>query len=86
MKNIGSQTERRKKNDAHFGEIVPSLVELLIVGVAMVSTPSVIGLKYPLLEAIVVVRVPDAGRAHVESVCRWRIRFLVAGKSLCTLL
>ena len=41
-----------------FGIVVPSLVALLIVGVAMVSTPSLIGLKYPLLEAIVIVGVP----------------------------
>ncbi len=41
-----------------FGIIIPSLVALLIVGVAMVSTPSLIGLKYPLLEAIVIVGVP----------------------------
>ena len=47
-----------KINDVLFGVVIPSLVALLIVGVAMVSTPSLIGLKYPLLEAIVVVGVP----------------------------
>ncbi|MCW4047673.1 MAG: hypothetical protein NWE99_08975 [Candidatus Bathyarchaeota archaeon] len=41
-----------------FGIVIPSLVALLIIGVAMVSTPSLIGLKYPLLEAIVIVGVP----------------------------
>jgi hypothetical protein len=47
-----------KVNDLLFGIVVPSLVALLIVGVAMISTPSLIGLKYPLLEAIVIVGVP----------------------------
>jgi hypothetical protein len=47
-----------KVADVLFGVVVPSLVALLIIGVAMVSTPSLIGLKYPLLEAIVVVGVP----------------------------
>jgi len=47
-----------KFSDIVYGVVVPSLVALLIVGVAMVSTPSLIGLKYPLLEAIVVVGVP----------------------------
>jgi len=47
-----------KLADVLFGIVVPSLVALLIIGVAMVSTPSLIGLKYPLLEAIVIVGVP----------------------------
>lgn len=47
-----------KINDVLFGVVIPSLVALLIIGVAMVSTSSLIGLKYPLLEAIVVVGVP----------------------------
>lgn len=47
-----------KINDVLFGVVIPSLVALLIVGVAMISTPSLIGLKYPLLEAIVIVGVP----------------------------
>jgi len=47
-----------KIRDLLFGVVVPSLVALLIVGVAMISTPSLIGLKYPLLEAIVIVGVP----------------------------
>jgi len=41
-----------------FGIFVPSLVALLIISVGVVSTPSLIGLKYPLLEAIVIVGVP----------------------------
>jgi hypothetical protein len=47
-----------KFSDIVYGVVVPSLVALLIIGVAMVSTPSLIGLKYPLLEAIIVVGVP----------------------------
>jgi hypothetical protein len=47
-----------KLNELVFGIVVPSLVALLIVGIAMISTPSLIGLKYPLLEAIVIVGVP----------------------------
>jgi len=47
-----------KLTDVVFGVIVPTVVGLLIVGVSMISTPSLIGLKYPLLEAIVVVGVP----------------------------
>lgn len=50
--------KERKVAEVVFGIVVPSLVALLIVGVAMVSSPSLIGLKYPLLEAIVVVGVP----------------------------
>jgi hypothetical protein len=54
-------THRLKEGKLHdllFGIVVPSLVALLIVGVAMISTPSLIGLKHPLLEAIVIVGVP----------------------------
>jgi hypothetical protein len=47
-----------KINDLIFGIAVPSIVALLIVGVAMISTPSLVGLKYPLLEAVVIVGVP----------------------------
>jgi len=47
-----------KFSDIVYGIIIPTIVALLIVGVSMVSTPSLIGLKYPLLEAIVVVGVP----------------------------
>ena len=47
-----------KVNDVLLGVVVPSLVALLIVGIALVSTPSLTGLKYPLLEAIVIVGVP----------------------------
>jgi hypothetical protein len=41
-----------------FGIVVPSFVAFLIIGVSMVSTPSLVGLKYPLLEAIVIIGVP----------------------------
>jgi len=47
-----------KLGDIIYGIAIPTIVALLIVGVSMVSTPSLIGLKYPLLEAIVVVGVP----------------------------
>ena len=47
-----------KLSDVVFGIIIPTVVGLLIVGVSMLSTPSLIGLKYPLLEAIVIVGVP----------------------------
>jgi hypothetical protein len=40
--------------DLLFGIVVPSLVAFLIIAVGMVSTPSLIGIKYPLLEAIVI--------------------------------
>jgi hypothetical protein len=47
-----------KVGELVFGIIIPTLVALLIVGIALISTPSLIGLKYPLLEAIVIVGVP----------------------------
>jgi len=47
-----------KMSDLVYGVVAPTIVALLIVGVGMVSTPALIGLKYPLLEAIVVVGVP----------------------------
>lgn len=47
-----------KLSDIVYGIVLPSVVALLIIGVSMVSTPSLIGLKYPLLEAIVIVGVP----------------------------
>jgi len=47
-----------KVADVLFGVVVPGLVALLIVAVALLSTPELIGLKYPLLEAIVIVGVP----------------------------
>jgi multisubunit Na+/H+ antiporter MnhG subunit len=47
-----------KLSDIVYGIVVPSVVALVIIGVAMVSNPSLIGVKYPLLEAIVVVGVP----------------------------
>ncbi len=47
-----------KLTDVVFGIIIPTVVGLLIVGVSVISTPALIGLKYPLLEAVVVVGVP----------------------------
>ena len=47
-----------KVSELLLGVIIPTLVALLIIAVGMVSTPSLIGLKYPLLEAIVIVGVP----------------------------
>jgi hypothetical protein len=47
-----------KLSDIIYGVVVPTLVALLIIAVSMVSTPSLIGLKYPLLEAIVIIGVP----------------------------
>jgi len=47
-----------KLGDIVYRIVIPTIVALLIVGVSMVSTPSLIGLKYPLLEAIVIVGVP----------------------------
>lgn len=47
-----------KVTDIIYGIVIPSIVALLIIGVSMVSTPSLIGLKYPLLEAFVIVGVP----------------------------
>jgi hypothetical protein len=41
--------------DIIYGIVIPSIVALLIIGVSMVSTPSLIGLKYPLLEAVAIV-------------------------------
>lgn len=47
-----------KVRDIVYGVVAPTLVALLIVGVSMISFPSLEGLKYPLLEAIVIVGVP----------------------------
>lgn len=47
-----------KVGDIIYGIAIPTIVALLIVGISMISTPSLIGLKYPLLEAIVIVGVP----------------------------
>lgn len=47
-----------KLKDLVFGIMVPTAVALLIVAVSMFSTPTLLGLKYPLLEAVVVVGVP----------------------------
>ncbi len=50
--------KKGKIADILFGVLAPTLVALLIVGVASLSTPELVGLKYPLLEAIVIVGVP----------------------------
>lgn len=50
--------KKGKVSELLFGIVVPSLVALLIIAFGMVSTPSLVGLKYPLLEAIVIVGVP----------------------------
>lgn len=47
-----------KFGDIVFGVVVPTIVAFLIVGIAMSSSAAAIGLKYILLEAIVVVGVP----------------------------
>lgn len=47
-----------KFKDLIFGVIVPTIVAFLIVGISMSSSVAAIGLKYILLEAIVVVGVP----------------------------
>jgi ABC-type cobalamin transport system permease subunit len=47
-----------KFKDFIFGVIVPTIVAFLIVGISMSSSAAAIGLKYILLEAIVVVGVP----------------------------
>ena len=55
---MSSSWKQGKIADVLFGVVVPGLVALLIVAVALLSTPELIGLKYPLLEAIVIVGVP----------------------------
>jgi len=50
--------KKGKVSELLLGIVVPSFVALLIIAIGMVSTPSLIGLKYPLLEAIVIVGVP----------------------------
>ena len=47
-----------KVAEVMFGIVVPSFVAFLIIGVSMLSTPSLVGLKYPLLEAVVIIGVP----------------------------
>jgi len=44
--------------DVLYGVVIPTFVALLIIGVSMLSGPSFEGIKYLLLEAIVVVGVP----------------------------
>jgi hypothetical protein len=58
MKNVQQSEEKLNLNDLFYGIVVPTFVALLILGVSMLSTPSLIGLKYILLEAFVVVGVP----------------------------
>lgn len=65
MKALIKQTkkENSKRNgwtvkDAVFGVAAPTVVAVLIVYVSTLSTPALVGLKYPLLEAIVIVGVP----------------------------
>jgi len=47
-----------KLGDVIYGIAIPTIVALLIIGISMISSPSLIGLKYSLMEAIVVVGVP----------------------------
>ncbi len=63
--NLAGRSERTmhgwregKTSDIIFGVVVPTLVAFLIVGVSVLSSSSLAGLKYALLEAIVVVGVP----------------------------
>ena len=61
MENLTKTTHNWKKwtsKDLVFGVIIPTIVAFLIVGISMSSSPAAIGLKYILLEAIVVVGVP----------------------------
>ncbi len=52
------ELKRLKFGDLVFSVVIPTFVAFLIIGIAMISSPAVIGLKYILLEAIVVVGVP----------------------------
>lgn len=45
-------------NDVLFGVTLPTCVALLIVAIGIFSVPSLEGIKYPLLEAIVIIGVP----------------------------
>lgn len=47
-----------KVTDIIYGIVIPFVIGLLIIAVSMVSSPSLVGLKYPLLEAIVIIGVP----------------------------
>jgi ABC-type cobalamin transport system permease subunit len=47
-----------KFGDLVFGVVVPTIVAFLIIGISIQSSPGAAGLKYILLEAIVVVAVP----------------------------
>lgn len=58
-----TEKENAKRNDwtlkdAIFGVLAPTVVAVLIVYVSTLSTPALVGLKYPLLEAIMIVGVP----------------------------
>jgi ABC-type cobalamin transport system permease subunit len=61
MKNMNKTDHSWKEwkfKDLIFGVIVPTFVAFLIVGISMSSSAAAVGLKYILLEAIVVVGVP----------------------------
>ena len=47
-----------KLSDLVYGVVVPTIVAFLIIGVSMITDPSLIGIKYALLQAIVIVGVP----------------------------
>ncbi|MBT0159523.1 hypothetical protein G4O51_06020 [Candidatus Bathyarchaeota archaeon A05DMB-2] len=47
-----------KVSDTIYGVVIPTIVAFLIVGISMSTSPVATGLKYILLEAIVVVGVP----------------------------
>jgi len=50
--------EKWKISDLVYGVLIPTVVGFTIIGIEMSSSPLFIGLKYTLLEAIVVVGVP----------------------------
>ncbi|MEM3050882.1 MAG: hypothetical protein QXJ40_02195 [Candidatus Bathyarchaeia archaeon] len=58
MNKISHDWNEWKFKDLIFGVLVPTIVAFLIVGISMSSSAVAIGLKYILLEAIVVVGVP----------------------------
>lgn len=58
MNRIDHNLNKWKFKDLIFGVVIPTIVAFLIVGISMSSSAAAIGLKYILLEAIVVVGVP----------------------------
>lgn len=50
--------KKEKTTDLIFGILVPTFIAFLIIGISMLSGPALEGLKYPLLEALVIVGVP----------------------------